>query len=76
MPAPQKIKSDNKNYLFTPGKGGSLISTDKKPQTGLNIQSNPSQAKVVGQPKYTETVSDINKKRRSAIVNSIAAARG
>lgn len=47
---PQNIKSDGKNYTFTPGKGGSLINTDTRSQSGLNIQPSIPQAKIISAP--------------------------
>jgi hypothetical protein len=47
---PQNIKSDGKNYTFTPGEGGSLINTDTRQQSGLNIQPSIPQAKIISAP--------------------------
>lgn len=73
------IKDGNKNYLFTPGTGGSLVSVDRQKETGMGIEQKPAISKLISSPameKMNGPISEQTRKRRNAISIAILSTRG
>jgi len=77
-----KVKINRKDFLFLPGKGGSLTSVDATPMTGLGIKRRPAKAKVITSPDFpypkeaAAPISESTRKKRNAITTAIASTRG
>ncbi len=88
-PTGQRIRSDGTNFIFTPGKTGSLMSLDRQKRVPLLPAKQPGQSKIISSPFSPDAITNTGylenvKKRRSRIIEqknqdkatSITATRG